>query len=148
MSSEEIIAQLKYDHPFLFVDHVEDVNESGIRGSYTFDEDLYFYKGHFRDMPITPGVLLTECMAQIGVVCLAIYLVNDVERVQNSKIALTNTTIDFLAPSYPNDTIIVESKLLYFRFNKLKCNVKAMNMSGAIIAKGTISGIFKDMRDE
>ena len=37
------------------------------KGYYTFKNDEYFYQGHFKDNPITPGVILTEVMAQIGV---------------------------------------------------------------------------------
>ena len=48
--------------------------KTGAEGFYTFKEDEYFYQGHFKDNPITPGVILTEVMAQIGVVCLGIYL--------------------------------------------------------------------------
>jgi 3-hydroxyacyl-[acyl-carrier-protein] dehydratase len=37
----------------------------GRRNLY-FDPNLDFYKGHFKDDPVTPGVILTEVMAQIG----------------------------------------------------------------------------------
>ena len=74
MTAEQIISKLPYQHPFLFVDELTDISENGITGSYTFKKDDYFYQGHFKDNPITPGVILTETMAQIGVVCLGIYL--------------------------------------------------------------------------
>ncbi len=69
-----IVELLPYDHPFLFVDELTAINENGSEGHYTFREDEYFYRGHFKDRPVTPGVILTECMAQIGLVCLGIYL--------------------------------------------------------------------------
>ena len=51
---------------------------------------LFFYKGHFKENPITPGVLLIETMAQIGVVCLGIYLLkNEISSDKKPKIALT-----------------------------------------------------------
>ena len=74
MNKQEIIAILPYSKPFLFVDEILSITENGVEGSYTFDSDLDFYKGHFKDNPITPGVILTEVMAQIGLVCLGIFL--------------------------------------------------------------------------
>ena len=74
MNASQIIQNLPYQHPFLFVDALTEISENGISGNYTFKENAFFYEGHFKENPITPGVLLTETMAQIGVVCLGIYL--------------------------------------------------------------------------
>ncbi len=70
MKNEEILEKLPYSTPFLFVDDLVSVDENGVTGTFTFKEDLDFYKGHFKNNPITPGVILTETMAQIGLVCL------------------------------------------------------------------------------
>ncbi|HAD95804.1 MAG TPA: hydroxymyristoyl-ACP dehydratase, partial [Cryomorphaceae bacterium] len=63
-----ILDQLPYDQPFLFVDKLHTLTEEGAEGAYTFTQNADFYRGHFKDNPITPGVILTECMAQIGLV--------------------------------------------------------------------------------
>ena len=77
MNPEEIIRNLPYQKPFLFVDELLEISENGVTGTYTFLTDAFFYEGHFKENPITPGVILTETMAQIGVVCLGIYLLKD-----------------------------------------------------------------------
>ena len=77
MKFQEIISKLPYSKPFLFVDEIIDIDENGVEGTYTFDENLDFYKGHFKENPITPGVILTETMAQLGVVCIGIFIFND-----------------------------------------------------------------------
>lgn len=51
--------------PFLFVDNVE-VEGNSIVASHTFRADDWFFKGHFPDYPVVPGVLLIETMAQAG----------------------------------------------------------------------------------
>ena len=56
MTTEKIISLLPYTQPFLFVDTLEQVEENGIVGSYTYPSDAYFYEGHFINHPITPGV--------------------------------------------------------------------------------------------
>ena len=77
MKPEQIISLLPYQKPFLFVEGIDSISEDEIKGHYTFKKDESFYEGHFKNNPITPGVILTECMAQIGLVCLGIYLLKD-----------------------------------------------------------------------
>ncbi|MBT8319592.1 MAG: hydroxymyristoyl-ACP dehydratase, partial [Gramella sp.] len=62
---QKILDQLPYSKPFLFVDEILEVNDNSISGTFTFSKDLDFYRGHFSGNPVTPGVILTECMAQI-----------------------------------------------------------------------------------
>ena len=142
MSPQEIIAKLPYSKPFLFVDEIISINENGVEGCYTFDENLDFYKGHFKDNPITPGVILTEVMAQIGVVCLGIFFMNDTFT-KNTSIALTSSEIEFLKPVFPNEKVIVISEKIYFRFGKLKCKVIMKNESGEEVCHGTIAGMIR-----
>ena len=140
MNNQEIIAQLPYSKPFLFVDEIIHIDENGVEGTYTFDENLDFYKGHFKDFPVTPGVILTEVMAQIGVVCLGIYLLNDTFS-KTTSIALTSTEIEFLKPVFPNEKVTVFSEKIYFRFGKLKCKVIMKNEKGEVVSSGSIAGM-------
>ena len=139
MLYEAIIAQLPYTKPFLFVDHLLLVTEDRAEGEYRFKEDEYFYQGHFKGNPVTPGVILTECMAQIGLVCLGIQLIDGLS--ENSKIALASSDVYFYLPVYPGEKVKVISEKEYFRFGKLKCKVKMLNEAGAVVCKGTISGM-------
>ena len=138
MTNEEIIAKLPYSKPFLFVDELVVVNENGVEGSFTFDENLDFYKGHFKNNPITPGVILTETMAQIGLVCLGIYL-NEGKEIQN--IGFTSSEVEFLKPVYPNEKVTVISEKIYYRFGKLKCKVKMLNEQREEVCSGTLAGM-------
>lgn len=149
MTSKEIIQLLPYQKPFLFVDDLTMISDKGITGNYTFKNDEYFYQGHFKDNPITPGVILTECMAQIGIVCLGIYLMKDVisENFQ-PQIALTSSQIDFFLPVFPNEKVMVVSEKEVFRFNKLKCKVKIFNSNKELVCRGVISGMIKPQTDE
>jgi 3-hydroxyacyl-[acyl-carrier-protein] dehydratase len=141
MTTSEILSKLPYSKPFLFVDELVLVNENRVEGNYTFDEDLDFYKGHFKNNPITPGVIVTEVMAQIGVVCLGIFLMKDVVS-QDTNFVLTATEVEFLKPIYPNQKVVVLSEKIYFRFGKLKCKVEMMfSDNNVTIARGTISGM-------
>lgn len=142
MTSEEIIKLLPYQHPFLFVDELTMITDKGITGYYTFKNDAYFYTGHFKNNPVTPGVILTECMAQIGVVCLGIYLLKDmISENFPPQIALTSCQVDYFLPVFPNDELRVVSEKEVFRFNKLKCKVKMFNSNQELVCRGRISGM-------
>jgi 3-hydroxyacyl-[acyl-carrier-protein] dehydratase len=137
---KNIIDKLPYSKPFLFVDEILHIDENGVEGAFTFDADLDFYKGHFKENPVTPGVILSEVMAQIGVVCLGIYLVgNDFN--SDSKVALTSSEIEYLKPVYPNEKVTVISEKVYFRFGKLKCKVRMLNAKKEEVCHGTIAGM-------
>lgn len=142
MDKLEILSKLPYSKPFLFVDEIVNINENEVEGNFTFDENLDFYKGHFKNNPVTPGVILTEVMAQIGLVCLGIYILNDNFN-KNSIIALTSTEIEFLKPVFPNEKVTVFSQKIYFRFGKLKCKVSMTNYKNEEVCSGIISGIIK-----
>ncbi|OAB29583.1 3-hydroxyacyl-ACP dehydratase FabZ family protein [Flavobacterium fryxellicola] len=140
MKKEEIISKLPYCKPFLFVDEIIHIDSNGVVGSFTFDENLDFYKGHFRERPVTPGVILTEVMAQIGLVCLGIFLLDDSFN-KNTAIGLTSTDIEFLKPVFPKEKVTVVSEKIYFRFGKLKCKVLLKNQNNEVVCSGTIAGM-------
>lgn len=144
MREEQVIQLLPYQKPFLFVDGIDTVSEDGVKGHYTFKEDETFYKGHFINNPITPGVILTECMAQIGLVCLGIYLLKDeLNESAKPQIALTSHQMDFYLPVLPNERVTVISEKEVFRFNKLKCKVRMLNEKNELVCRGIISGMLK-----
>jgi 3-hydroxyacyl-[acyl-carrier-protein] dehydratase len=142
MNPNQIIKNLPYQAPFLFVDELTEISENGISGNYTFKENAFFYEGHFKENPITPGVILTETMAQIGVVCLGIFLLQDkISTTKKPQVALTSNVVDFYVPVLPNEKVRVISEKEYFRFNKLKCRVKMINSKNELVCRGTISGM-------
>jgi 3-hydroxyacyl-[acyl-carrier-protein] dehydratase len=133
-----ILSKLPFQKPFLFVDELLQIDEKGAKGAFTFDEKLDFYKGHFKDNPITPGVILIETMAQIGLVSLGIYLTLNEDF---SQIAFSSSEVEFLKPVYPNEKVTVISEKVYFRFGKLKCKVRMINSKNEEVCNGTLSGI-------
>ena len=149
MKNQKIIDLLPYQTPFLFVEELTSLSENGVEGFYTFREDEYFYQGHFKDNPITPGVILTEVMAQIGVVCLGVYLLREIiSTTKKPQIALSSSQVDFFLPVLPKERVKVISEKVYFRFNKLQCKVQLFNEKNELVCRGTISGMLKPMNNE
>lgn len=63
---KEVEVLLPHRKPFLFVDRLTEVTLKRTVGEVTYDEDQWFFKGHFPGYPIVPGVILVETMAQCG----------------------------------------------------------------------------------
>lgn len=141
--SKEIIQNLPYQKPFLFVDDILEVDDNHIKGQFKFNKDLWFYAGHFKNNPVTPGVILTECAAQIGLAAFGIFLLKNESDLDLSqvKLAMTSTNVEFLKPVLPDERVVVEAEKIYFRFNKLKSSVKISDESGQIVLNGEISGV-------
>ncbi len=149
--NNHIISHLPYKSSFRFVDNIISLNEDEVIGEYTLKPDSFFYEDHFAGNPVTPGVILTEIMAQIGLVVFGIFLVlkeSDLKFLENDSLfpLLTSTDVSFHKMVLPDQKVTVISKKQYFRFGKLKCYVEMLNEDREIVAKGTFSGIIKEIR--
>jgi 3-hydroxyacyl-[acyl-carrier-protein] dehydratase len=60
----DILALLPHRDPFLFLDDLLELSESGAVGVKTFRADEAFFSGHFPSFPVVPGVILCEFALQ------------------------------------------------------------------------------------
>jgi 3-hydroxyacyl-[acyl-carrier-protein] dehydratase len=66
LGPEEVKKLLPHRTPFLFVDKLTAYDKESIKGQRTYGNDEFFFKGHFPEYPVVPGVILLESMAQCG----------------------------------------------------------------------------------
>ena len=84
----KIIDLIPQRPPFLFVDKILALEENKIQTSLTLTGEEDFFKGHFPNNPIMPGVLLQEAIFQSGAALMAGNQgmgLGVVTRVQNAK---------------------------------------------------------------
>ena len=63
---DDILNAIPHRPPFLFVDEIVEQTQDSIRTRKKIRPEEPFFKGHYPDRPIMPGVLLLECLFQAG----------------------------------------------------------------------------------
>lgn len=71
LNKEQIMEIIPHRDPFLLIDEIVEM-EPGVRvvGKKFLKEDEFWFKGHFPQEPVQPGVLTIEMLAQAGAVCI------------------------------------------------------------------------------
>jgi len=109
LNINDIQKLLPHRQPFLLIDKIMEYTPESIIGvkNVTMNED--FFRGHFPENPIMPGVLLVEAMAQTGGV-LALKTVPDPENYSTYFMKIDG--VKFKQKVIPGDTVVFSLKLL------------------------------------
>tara|TARA_B100000700_G_scaffold314910_1_gene402168 strand:+ start:3332 stop:3769 length:438 start_codon:yes stop_codon:yes gene_type:complete len=114
INQEEIKQLIPHRDPFLFVDECL-ILEPGIKGisSRIFSENEYFFKGHFPNYPIVPGVIIVEAMAQTAGIVVSYEFKNIKDK---SVLFMSVNKAKFRKPISPNQKIHFDVEFI----NKVK----------------------------
>lgn len=111
MDREEIKRLIPHREPFLFVDSVLEM-EPGTRivASKRFEPDEDFFKGHFPGVPIVPGVIIIESLAQAGAILLYASQPEELKGKQPALVGLEN--VRFRRPVLPANEVKLQVQIL------------------------------------
>ena len=147
---QEVLELVPQQAPFRFIDEIISLDEEQIVGAYRFREDEYFYRGHFPGRPITPGVILIETMAQIGVVAFGMYLLACQKNIRPSQLSGPLSLfsladgIEFKGIVKPGERVIVKGKKIYMRKGALKVDINMERENGEVVCVGQLAGMGVD----
>lgn len=71
MSTHSLLTTIPHRAPFLYVDEVVDLTAQSIVTRFHARPELDFFRGHYPENPIMPGVLICECCFQAGALLIA-----------------------------------------------------------------------------
>jgi 3-hydroxyacyl-[acyl-carrier-protein] dehydratase len=123
-NAKEIENILPHRYPFLLVDRIIQMNleEDEIVGLKNVTMNEAFFQGHFPGVPIMPGVLILEALAQTAGV-----LVHRKGYVKKIAVLLNVANAKFRKPVFPGDCLFLHAKGLHISGNGGKFKAKAMN---------------------
>lgn len=139
--AEEIIKALPHRYPFLLVDRILE-HEPGKRivglKNVTINEP--FFQGHFPGHPIMPGVLIVECMAQVG----GLLMLTDVG--DAAQLVMYFTSLDnvkWRKPVKPGDQLRLEIEMVQRRGRMCKIHGVA-RVDGEIVCEADMGAMVRD----
>ena len=100
---------LPHRHPFLLIDKIIEISKTHVVGVKNVTMDEPYFRGHFPDKPIMPGVLQIEAMAQTGGV-LVLNTVPDPENYLTYFLKIEK--VKFKNMVVPGDTMIFKLDLI------------------------------------
>ena len=109
MSQEKILAAIPHRPPFLMVDEIVEQSDSRIVCTKLFTGTEDFFKGHYPDFPLVPGVLLCEAAMQCGAIMLSQFVTGDNKKI---PVATRMNDVRFKRMVRPGETIRMEVELV------------------------------------
>ncbi|MEX2140997.1 MAG: 3-hydroxyacyl-ACP dehydratase FabZ family protein [Pirellulales bacterium] len=109
MSLEQIKAAIPHREPFLLLDEIIEQTGKHIVCRKRFTGDEFWYRGHYPQFPLTPGVLLCEAAMQAGAVLLAEQLTDEQGGV---PVVTRMNNVKFKVMVRPGDTVELNVELV------------------------------------
>ena len=139
----EILKSLPHRYPFLLIDRVLDcdIENKKIIAIKNVSVNEPFFQGHFPGMPIMPGVLQLEAMAQAGGL-----LINELANT-NGQIPyfMAIDKARFRKPVVPGDQLTLEVEVARLRSRSVKLECRA-SVDGEVASQAELMCMMTDQK--
>ena len=138
---------IPHREPFLFLDELINIEKlKRAVGIKKFNENEFFFKGHFPGHPIVPGVILIEMMAQAGAALIA-YSIK--EETFDKIVYLMNVEkTKFRKPVFPNQVIYTDVKALRSKGRVWKLEGRSYDDNDITICEAVWSAMIMDRNND
>ncbi len=135
MNILDINKRIKQRPPFQMVERVTELEPGKYaKGVKCVSVNEPYFMGHFPDMPVMPGVLIIESLAQL---C-SLVIDEDASDPDKVYVLLKADAFKFVKAVVPGDTLTLEATVLLAAGGLYKFAVKA-SVDGGVRAKGELS---------
>lgn len=140
LKKEDIEKIIPQRDPFLMIDEIENmvVGKSCIGYKYV-NEDEWYFKGHFPNNPIMPGVLIVEALAQTG----AVAILFQKENIGKNVLFGGMDKIRFKKQVKPGDILKLEVQIIK-RKGKVGIGSVIATVNNILVAKGELTFVITE----
>ena len=146
LNIEQIKELIPHRYPFLLVDRItECVPGERAVGLKCVSANEPFFQGHFPGVPVMPGVLIIEALAQAGGL-LVLHGFDPSETAGKLFLFSGLEKVRFRRPVFPGDRLVLECRLIRHKLKLWKMEGRAY-VDGVLAAEAEITAAVTDRGD-
>lgn len=109
MPEEIVLNSIPHRPPFLFVDRVVELSDDKIIAERKLQNDEFFFKGHYPQIPLMPGVLMCEAIFQTAGVFMSQKLLKGSDISGKVPVLTRVESAKFKRMAFPGDVLTLEA---------------------------------------
>ncbi len=106
---EIVLNSIPHRSPFLFVDKIINLSDEMIIAERKLKKEEFFFKGHYPQMPLMPGVLMCEAIFQTAGIFMSQKLLNHSDINGKLPVLTRIESAKFKRMAFPEDTLQLEA---------------------------------------
>ena len=143
LDAVEIASQIPHRYPYLLLDRIVEQSPGRCVAIKNITINECYFQGHFPGMPIMPGTLLAEAMAQAGNFLGTPSSPDPKNQVIIRDAFLLSSEAKFLKPVVPGDQIVITARLISKARDVVRFKSEA-HVCNDIVATGKFVALVKE----